>query len=361
MGDLEMGIGDATFIDESMPVFWRDEREGGPPSNGAPARASRALGWFSIGLGLAELAAPRAVARLIGAPGGRRPRRTLRAVGLREIAAGVGLLLQPRGSRWLWSRVAGDLIDLGLLRAAAGARGARTQRLLVAAGIVTGVAVVDAMTGLRVGRASSREGEQAGAGLDAVEVTAAITVNRSTGDVFRFWRDLENLPRFMENVESVRALDDRRSHWRARTLGGRTVEWDAEIVGLQDGRMISWRSAASSDARNEGTVTFASAPGNRGTEVRVTLRYQPPAGRWTAAIAKLFGKEPGQQVRADLRRFKQVMEIGEVVKSDTSIHRGPHPARPSRASDQGERGIESPVEPDVEYEFVGIGDWREER
>jgi uncharacterized membrane protein len=159
-------------------------------------------------------------------------------------------------------------------------------------------------------------------------VTEAITINRSRNEVYGFWQNFENFPRFMAHLESVQVIDQRRSHWRAKAPGGTTVEWDAEMVEDRPNELITWRSLPDSEVPNSGSVRFRDAPGSRGTEVIVELRYQPPGGRLGALLAKLFGKEPSQQVKGDLRRLKQVMEIGEIVHSDASIHRGLHPAQP---------------------------------
>jgi uncharacterized membrane protein len=164
-----------------------------------------------------------------------------------------------------------------------------------------------------------------------IRVSETVTVARPPEEVYRFWRDLTNLPRFMEHLEAVQVLDDRRSHWRARAPAGSSVEWDAEIIEDQPNQRISWRSTQDADVANTGTVRFRTAPGNRGTEIQVTLRYDPPAGRLGALVAKLFGEEPSEQVKSDLRRLKQVLETGEVVHSDASVHRGLHPAQPSAA------------------------------
>jgi uncharacterized membrane protein len=159
-------------------------------------------------------------------------------------------------------------------------------------------------------------------------VTKTITVDRSPEEVYRFWRALENLPRFMAHLESIESRDGRRSHWKARGPAGMTIEWDAEIIDDRPNQLIAWRSLEGADVDSQGIVRFTRAPGGRGTEVHVELRYDPPAGRLGAAVAKLFGREPGQQIAGDLRRFKQVLEVGEVVHSDASVHRGTHPAQP---------------------------------
>lgn len=162
-----------------------------------------------------------------------------------------------------------------------------------------------------------------------VHVRESIIVNKMPDEVYRFWRDLENLGRFMQHLKSVKALDERRSHWKATASAGRTVEWDAEITEDQPDSKIGWRSVGSRDVEHTGSVAFEPAPGNRGTYVRVDIHYRPPAGALGTLIAKLFGEEPSQQIYDDLRRFKQLIETGEIAQSDASIHGGMHPARPS--------------------------------
>jgi uncharacterized membrane protein len=144
-----------------------------------------------------------------------------------------------------------------------------------------------------------------------VSFTKTIIVNRPPDEVYRFWRDFNNLPRFMTHVESVQVAGNR-SHWKVKMPGGKTVEWDAEMVEDEPGSRISWRSVDSSPVHHSGSVYFERAPG----------------GTISAKVAKLFGASPGQQVEDDLRAFKQVMETGEVVKSDASIYSGMHPAQP---------------------------------
>jgi uncharacterized membrane protein len=150
-----------------------------------------------------------------------------------------------------------------------------------------------------------------------LHVKKSVTINRPRAEIYQFWRRLENLPRFMVHLESVTSGSGRRSHWVAAAPFGR-VEWDAEIISDVPNEMIAWRSLQGSDVANEGSVRFAAAPGDRGTEVRVEFLYEAPAGKLGAAIAKLFGEEPQQQLTDDLRRLKQVLETGEVVRSDGS-------------------------------------------
>jgi uncharacterized membrane protein len=139
-----------------------------------------------------------------------------------------------------------------------------------------------------------------------IKVEHSITVNRPQAEVYRFWRRLENLPRFMEHLESVTVIDEDRSHWVAKAPAGTKVEWDASIHNEIENEVIAWRSLAGSDIDNAGSVHFT--PAENGTEVRVVLSYDAPAGRVGAAVAKLLGEEPSKQVEEDLRRFKQVME-----------------------------------------------------
>jgi uncharacterized membrane protein len=139
-----------------------------------------------------------------------------------------------------------------------------------------------------------------------IKVERSITVNRPQAEVYRFWRQLENLPRFMEHLESVTVIDENQSHWVAKAPAGTKVEWDASIHNEIEDELIAWRSLPGSDIDNAGSVHFT--PAGDATEVRVVLSYDPPAGRVGAAVAKLLGEEPGTQVDEDLRRFKQVME-----------------------------------------------------
>jgi uncharacterized membrane protein len=151
---------------------------------------------------------------------------------------------------------------------------------------------------------------------EGIKVKHSVTVNRPQEELFRFWRNFENLPRLMSHLESVTVLDGGRSHWVAKAPAGRTVEWDAEIHTETVNELISWRSLEGSQIANAGSVRFRPAPGGRGTEVTVTLEYSPPLGHVGATLAGIFGEEPGQQVREDLRRFKQQMEAGEIPTTE---------------------------------------------
>lgn len=158
-----------------------------------------------------------------------------------------------------------------------------------------------------------RRSPQAGVGAkQGVKVERNITIFREPAALYSFWRNFENLPRVMSHLESVRCADAQRSHWTARGPLGRQVEWDAEVINERENELIAWRSLEGSDIDTAGSVHFAPAPGERGTEVKVVLKYDVPAGKAGAAVAWLFGEAPGQQVQEDLRRFKQIMEAGAV-------------------------------------------------
>lgn len=154
---------------------------------------------------------------------------------------------------------------------------------------------------------------------DGIEVKQQVTINQPAEELFRFWRNFENLPQFMRHLESVSVLDDKRSHWVAKAPLG-NVEWDAEIVEEEPSRRIVWRSAENAEVANAGSVLFLPGPAERGTEVYVVIEYAPPVGVVGATVAKLFGEEPNQQVKEDLLRFKQLMEAGEIATNEGQPH-----------------------------------------
>lgn len=146
----------------------------------------------------------------------------------------------------------------------------------------------------------------------ATRVARTVTVARPADELYRFWRNFENLPRFMEHLTDVEVIDGSRSRWTARAPGGGSVSWRAAIIEDRENELIAWRSREPADIENAGSVRFVPAPGGRGTEVHVTIDSKAPGGALGRAIAKVFGEEPDQQLRDDLRHFKQLMEAGEI-------------------------------------------------
>lgn len=148
--------------------------------------------------------------------------------------------------------------------------------------------------------------------IAGIEVERTLTIDRSPQDLYRFWRNLENLPAILEHLVSVTATDEKRSHWIAEGPAGTRFEWDAELTDAVENQRLEWRSLPGAQVPNAGQVRFEQAPGDRGTEVRVLLRYDPPGGVIASKFAKLFRKEPSQEVREALRKLKQLMETGEI-------------------------------------------------
>lgn len=141
----------------------------------------------------------------------------------------------------------------------------------------------------------------------------AVTINRPADELYSYWRDLSNLPTFMDNVVSITSDGDR-SHWVVKAPGGKTVEWDARITEDRPNELLAWASEDGADIANSGRIEFRDA-GTRGTVVTATIAYDPPAGTIGKLIAKMFQREPAIQARRDLRRFKQLMETGEIATS----------------------------------------------
>jgi uncharacterized membrane protein len=293
-------------------------------------RIARGLGWLSIGLGLAQITAPRRVARMIGVDDDEANRNTMFAIGVRELASGVGILTRERPVGPIWTRVGGDVMDLALLGRALRSDYGRRNRVAAATAAVAGITILDILAGQRLAREPGTR--PAARRRRGIQVRKAITIDRPRDEVYRFWRNFENLPRFMQHLERVRVLDARRSRWTARAPAGASVEWTAELIDDQPNELIVWRSVDDATVPNTGSVQFTPAS-HGGTAVLVELRYQPPGGRLAAVVAKLFGEEPDVQVGSDLRRLKQVLELGEVVHSDATVLGKPHPARPARWTD----------------------------
>ena len=324
-------------------------RTGGPPyrdvgSDGKldARRVARALGWFSVALGAVEVLAPRRFSRALGARGTPIAAMLAAFCGLREMAAGVGILTTRRPAGWMGSRVAGDVMDVTLLMGALLSPRARRGRLLAAAAGVIPVMVLDAKCAQQLsGAAGSRPG--------SARTRRRVTVDRPPEELYRFWRDFSNLPRFMRRIESVRAADDRRSHWTARAPGGLPLEWDSEITDEQPNERIGWRSLPGAPVETTGTVHFHPAAGGRGTQVTVEMEYVPPGRELTTQLLKLIGQSPDQDLGEDLRRFKSLMETGQIIVTDDRLRGGAQP------SDGGPRAAMRSVSRGVAWMLTGGG------
>ncbi len=180
---------------------------------------------------------------------------------------------------------------------------------------VTGNCLAYGALGINTARPDDGRPVRIGAGR-GIKVTQSITILKAPAELFAFWRNFRNLPRVMRHLQSVQLTSDNQSHWVASAPFGKTAEWDAEIYTERENELIGWRSLAGSQVDTAGSVQFRKAPGDRGTEVTVTLKYDPPAGKLGAAIAGLFGESADQQVKEDLRRFKQIMEAGEAPTNE---------------------------------------------
>lgn len=155
---------------------------------------------------------------------------------------------------------------------------------------------------------------------ETIVIDDALTIGKPREEVYRFWRDLENLPRFAPWIRQVQVLDERRSHWEVEGPHGGSVQWESEITHDMPNEEIAWRTTANRSITNFGSVSFRDAPAGRGTIVRVHLEYVSPAGSFGAAVARLIGRAPQSMVEQSLRSLKQLLEVGEVatVQGQTS-------------------------------------------
>ncbi|HUR86108.1 MAG TPA: SRPBCC family protein [Solirubrobacteraceae bacterium] len=281
-------------------------------SAGPQEPLAKGLGVLSFALGIPQVLAPGRMNRMIGVRDDAKSRMWMRAVGVREIAAGVGIFSSRKPTEWVWARVAGDTMDLVLLGSALRNRSESPARTLAATGAVVGAFAADLVDGVQLTRSEEAPQQQAG----PIQVRTAITVRRDRDELYSHWRDFTGFPDFMTHLEEVQDLGSGRSRWSARGPLGVTVSWEAEITEDLPGERISWRSVEASRVTTSGTVRFVPAPGDQGTEVHLDMHYDVPGGAIGSTIAKLSGEEPAIQIKDDLRRFKQIVETGEIARSD---------------------------------------------
>jgi uncharacterized membrane protein len=261
-------------------------------------RLGQILGVLSVGLGLAEVLAPRALGRAAGVgdhPG------IIRMLGLRGIVTGLGMLSERAPGRWAWARVAGDAIDLALLGAAANSPDTDPRRIAAATAGVLGVAALDTY-------ASQRLTSPQFAPAPRIAVVETITIHSPPAELYRFWRNLENLPRFLSHLESVSNVSDRISHWVAKAPAGASVEWDTEIVDDRPGHRIGWRALPGSPVTHEGMVSFEPVAAGRATVLRIEMLYRPPRSRVGMRIARSFGRDPALRIAEDLLQLEQLLK-----------------------------------------------------
>lgn len=223
---------------------------------------------------------------------------------------------RPDWERWLTMAAAGAIVAYGLKR-----RSAAGTWLAIAAVPLAYKGIAGHWPSLGNGRADDTRA--ALAGRRGVDVHEVVSLEKPLDEVYRFWRRFENFPRFMRHLEDVTQYGNGRSHWVACGPTGSRFEWDAEIINEVRNQIIGWRSLPNADVVSAGSVNFRSSRDGRSTEVAVHLQYAPPGGRLGAFAAKLFGKEPSQTIREDLRRFKQVLEAGEIPRATANGRRGP--------------------------------------
>ena len=219
------------------------------------------------------------------------------------LAAGLGIGLA--GAAWL-------------MKQSIAARGKRARAFKIATATTAGATLLDAVLLARSARLAKPR---------PIAVKTSVTILRSRDELYSYWRDLRNLPGFMRHLDSVTEMDGH-SVWRARGPVGVSAEWEAEVVADRPGERIAWRSLENATVPHHGSVVFRDAPRDQGTEVHLEIAFEPPAGVIGERIVRMFHMVPEESMKSDLRRLKQIMETGEIVCSDSSIHPGPHPARP---------------------------------
>lgn len=367
-------------------IDWREVAEWRPSLDDPDRAAARALGVYSLGLGLFVLTAPEAVKRALGL---KHPSvDVLRAgYGVREVGAGVALLAQPSNPAWVWARVGGDALDIATLVAADRSDNRRRTTLRTALAGVIALTAADIALALRLGRPkpatrlfgrefphlSSVHGVAAmidervvkaalpaalalarraratdkrvlaaggavlavGAGAVALAalnarktkggtsdlpeegaIQRAVTVNKPRDEVYREWRDLTQAPRWMEIVESITDIGTDSHRWVVRGPGEKRIQYDTMVTEARDGELLEWRSVQGSTVASYNRLEFRDAPGGRGTEIHATMTYDPPMGPLGKVAALVTQKAPEFQVQRDLRRFKQLMETGEIATTE---------------------------------------------
>jgi uncharacterized membrane protein len=297
-------------------------------------RLAVALGWFSVGLGIPQVLVPGRVNRLIGIDDTTNNRILMRVIGARELAAGAGVFSTPRPAGWLWARVAGDAMDLALLAGAFGSKGNRKGRLAMASAAVAGVTVLDVFASTRLSRSTERDGTR------QVRVERSATIRKSPEELYRAWRDPGVLGQTMGHFAEIVDGKAGRTHWTVRGPLRRTLEWDAQITDDRPGELLRWESVGGAYIPNGGSVRFRPAPQDWGSEVALELRFMPPVGPLGKAAAKLGRLAPAMLAETALRRFKSLVEAGEIptTEHDPSARSEGDDSPCAHSDTQGEAG-----------------------
>jgi uncharacterized membrane protein len=260
---------------------------------------ARGLGWFSIGLGLAETLASRPIARWLGA----RNENCVRLCGLRELAVGVGLLSSRKPAGWLWARVVGDAIDLALLGDLLESRRRRSHENVASAAVaVAGVTALDAWCAWQLSRRV----------VKPEHVVRSITIGRPAAELYEHWLDPHWLAQIMGHVATVVPAGPRRTFWTLKIPGGKSLSWHSEIVDEKPGHLLRWHADERDPIISDGVVRLEPAPAERGTVVTLNFRIAPRGGRAGNIASHLLGPVPEALTMRALRRFKSLVETGEI-------------------------------------------------
>jgi uncharacterized membrane protein len=270
-------------------------------------RLPEALALFSLGLGAAEIAVSRQLARFAGLPDNQPA--LIKAMGMREVAAGAAILAQPLEPRWTWTRVVGDAIDLALMGVAFTSPRAKRDRLTASTIAVLGVTALDVFCARLLSRGHYRQVSRRHLSkMRGNRLQETIAVNCSPELVYQFWRDFTNWTRIMTNIRAIEPSGEKRLRWTANArANGRNLEWDAELIEDRPNELISWRTIGNGLIENAGSVRISQAPAGHGTMVRIEMLQRPA---WV--MRAVFGTDPTFHLRESLRRMKALLETGEI-------------------------------------------------
>jgi uncharacterized membrane protein len=271
-------------------------------------RLATFLGWFSAGIGMTALLFPKTLAKAIGAP---RHSVLTRAMGLRELVVGAGILSTRRPAGWIKARLASDALDLAVLMRTYGTRGSGPIRLTGATAMAAGITTLDLICANELSKGPAAVMESA-AKPGVIRAEASMAINKGPEECYRFWRQLENLPKFMKYLESVETTSERASLWRVKLGAKRMAEWECVITRDTPYEEISWQSVGRAALDTNGMVRFEPRLSGPGAIVRVTMQYTPPTARFLVLADPVLEIVSEHQLKEDLRRLKSLMETGEI-------------------------------------------------